>query len=231
MVTSTLRMAQFAAAKQIDADNSGSILDRCKLPNEQRSFSKEAAIALKDRSLSIALNLLVDSFLLLNSDGDIILSNAKGDELLQKMQTGLVSSTPKPQSSLPDAALRACALLLENCAILSDQALPTQVVLTVYPDIQLRISLLETDDEQQPLFLVAMEEKRQSSLTQATVDQWLFGLTNREKEVWALRLQDYAYQDIADELYLSVNTVKRHMKAILAKQEQWRYDTFELMAS
>ena len=231
MVSSTLRMAQFAAAKQIDDDSPGSILDRCRLPQESHLSSEEAAIALKDRALGVALNLLVDSFLLLNSDGNIILSNTKGDELLQKMQSDPGQSAHEPQAALPDAALKACDLLLENCAVLSDQSLPTQIALTVYPDIQLRISLIETEDEQEPLFLVAMEDKRQSSLSQATVDQWLFGLTNREKEVWALRLQDYAYQEMADALYLSVNTIKRHMKAILAKQEQWRYDAFELMAS
>lgn len=231
MVSSAPRMAQFTAVKQADDHNFGSILDRCRLPGQNYSQSEKAAIALKDRALGTAISLLVDSFLLLNSDGDIILSNAKGDELLQKMQTAPSQLGRQPQAALPMTALKACDLLLENRAILSDQSLPTQVTLTVYPDIQLRISLLETEDEQEPLFLVAMEDKQQSSLTQATVDQWLFGLTNREKEVWTLRLQDYAYQEIAETLYLSVNTVKRHMKAILAKQEQWRYDAFELLAS
>ncbi|PSN16369.1 hypothetical protein C7293_02880 [filamentous cyanobacterium CCT1] len=231
MVSSALGIAQFAAVKQADDHNSGSILDRCRLPKETNLGSETDAIALKDRALGIALSLLVDSFLLLNADGGIILSNAKGEELLQKMQTSRDKSSRQPQVTLPEAVLKACDLLLENCAILSDQSLPTQVALTVYPNIQLRISLIETEDEWNPLFLVVMEDKQQSSLTQATVDQWLFGLTNREKEVWTLRLQDYAYQEIAETLYLSVNTVKRHMKAILAKQEQWRYDTFELLAS
>ncbi|PSR19180.1 hypothetical protein C8255_03740 [filamentous cyanobacterium CCP3] len=231
MVSSALGIAQFTAVKQSGDHNSGSILDRCKLPRETGLDGETDAIAIKNRALGVALNLLVDSFLLLNADGGIILSNTKGEELLQKMQTSQGKLSRQLQAVLPEAVLKACDLLLENCAILADQSLPTQVTLTVYPDIQLRISLIETEDERDPMFLVAMEDKQQSSLTQATVDQWLFGLTNREKEVWALRLQDYAYQEIAETLYLSVNTVKRHMKAILAKQEQWRYDTFELLAS
>ena len=62
-------------------------------------------------------------------------------------------------------------------------------------------------------------------------DQWLYGLTEREGEVWMLRLQDYSYQEIADKLYLSINTVKKHMKTILAKQEQCQFGEANALAA
>lgn len=228
MVSSALRMSQFAAAKQLDP---GSRFDRPEPSHSQRQGDPERAIARLGRSWSATLNALIDSFALLTSNGEILLSNPKGNQLLQKIQSDTAKGTKNSHPSLPDVVVKACRLLLENSDSLAQQSLPSQMTLTVYPDIQLRISLIEPEVGQQPLFLVAMEDRRQSSLSQATVDQRLFGLTNREKEVWELRLQDYGYQAIAAELYLSVNTVKKHMKTILAKQEQWRCDTFGLMAS
>jgi DNA-binding CsgD family transcriptional regulator len=49
------------------------------------------------------------------------------------------------------------------------------------------------------------------------VDQ--YGLTPRQAEVWLLRRANYTYKEIAAELYISLNTVKKHMKDIQAKRE------------
>jgi RNA polymerase sigma factor (sigma-70 family) len=215
-------MTQFTAVKRIDNDNPPANITPLGELNRSDFFNKGAAIA---------LSLIMDCYLLLNANGDIVLSNSKADQLLQKMQADSCNPQENSCSALPESALQACQLLLENCEYLSNHSLPSQAMLTVDPDIQLRISLVATGPDEDPLFLVTLEDKRQTSIAQATVDQWLYGLTNREKEVWALRLQDYSYQDIAAELYLSVNTVKKHMKTILAKQEDWRLNTFGLLAS
>ncbi|MBD2073049.1 SUMF1/EgtB/PvdO family nonheme iron enzyme [Phormidium sp. FACHB-592] len=45
-------------------------------------------------------------------------------------------------------------------------------------------------------------------------------LAPRESEVWNLRQAGYTYQQIAAELYITINTVKKHLKNIFVKHSQ-----------
>lgn len=45
-----------------------------------------------------------------------------------------------------------------------------------------------------------------------------YGLTEREAEVWRLRQQDKTYEEIAQDLFITVNTVKRHLKRVYAQR-------------
>lgn len=53
------------------------------------------------------------------------------------------------------------------------------------------------------------------------VEEWVLhdDLTNREKEVLQLIAQGYANQEIADELFITLKTVKTHVSNILSKLE------------
>ncbi|NJM98846.1 MAG: helix-turn-helix transcriptional regulator [Phormidesmis sp. RL_2_1] len=62
-------------------------------------------------------------------------------------------------------------------------------------------------------------------------DAALFGLTERETEVWQLRLRGSDYSEISTALWISPNTVKKHVKNILAKQRSHQDDMeYGLMA-
>ena len=61
--------------------------------------------------------------------------------------------------------------------------------------------------------------KQQLARVQSTDDNKRYSLTPREADVWQLRQQGATYQEIAQELFISVNTVKKHLKSILAKQQ------------
>ncbi|MUG91303.1 winged helix-turn-helix transcriptional regulator [Scytonema sp. UIC 10036] len=47
----------------------------------------------------------------------------------------------------------------------------------------------------------------------------MYGLTPREAEIWFLYRSRCSYKEIAERLYISVNTVKKHMKNIHSKQQ------------
>lgn len=44
-----------------------------------------------------------------------------------------------------------------------------------------------------------------------------YGLTKRETELWQLRRDRLSYQQIADKLFISPNTVKRHLQSVHSK--------------
>ncbi len=50
------------------------------------------------------------------------------------------------------------------------------------------------------------------------MEQKQYGLTDREAEVYKLLSQSHTYQDIANILYISLNTVRFHVKNINLKK-------------
>ena len=67
--------------------------------------------------------------------------------------------------------------------------------------------VLEMKDQCQLLKGVAMEEAKK------------YGLTERETEIWILQRSNYTYKQIASELFIAPNTVKKHMQNIHLKQK------------
>lgn len=68
--------------------------------------------------------------------------------------------------------------------------------------------------------LVTLEDREQAIQHLATADQKRYHLTPRETEIWQMRLQGQSYRDIANQLFISQNTVKKHLKNILAKRRE-----------
>ena len=48
-------------------------------------------------------------------------------------------------------------------------------------------------------------------------------LTSREQEIWSLRRSNYSYKEIAAELHITLNTVKKHLKNIYSKRETLQF--------
>lgn len=67
--------------------------------------------------------------------------------------------------------------------------------------------ILEMRDQYQLVKNVALEEAQQ------------YGLTDRETEIWLLQRANYTYKQIASELFIAPNTVKKHMQNIHLKQK------------
>jgi DNA-binding CsgD family transcriptional regulator len=67
--------------------------------------------------------------------------------------------------------------------------------------------VLEMRDQYQLVKNIAMEEAKE------------YGLTDRETEIWLLQRANYTYKQIASELFIAPNTVKKHMQNIHLKQK------------
>lgn len=85
--------------------------------------------------------------------------------------------------------------------------------------LRIRVRWFKLNAFSHPCLLVILEDRCQSiqKLALAEVDR--YGLTPREAEVWLRRRANYTYKEIATELYISINTVKKHMKNIQVKRE------------
>ena len=64
-------------------------------------------------------------------------------------------------------------------------------------------------------FLTFNKQKKSSKVGEGNSDA--FGLSKREKEVLVLIAQGYSNQEIADQLFVSLNTIKTHLSNIFSK--------------
>ncbi|MBF2025607.1 MAG: hypothetical protein IGS48_02410 [Oscillatoriales cyanobacterium C42_A2020_001] len=65
------------------------------------------------------------------------------------------------------------------------------------------------------VFLENCDEVMQQEMR---IQQKKYDLTDREAEIWMLLRQEYTYQEIAQNLQISLNTVKTHVKNVYAKR-------------
>jgi DNA-binding CsgD family transcriptional regulator len=84
----------------------------------------------------------------------------------------------------------------------------------------LRISArwFQIDCLEHSCLLLTLEDRYQVHKNIAADEAQKCGLTAREKEVWLLHRANYTYKQIALELSISTNTVKKHMRSIYAKR-------------
>jgi DNA-binding CsgD family transcriptional regulator len=77
----------------------------------------------------------------------------------------------------------------------------------------------------QQCLLVVLEDCYQTLVTQMRRDQRCYGLTDQEARVWVMLKFGMSYQEIADSLGITTNTVKTHARNIYNKQRNHRPQT------
>jgi len=155
----------------------------------------------------------VDGILVLTKTGRLIYSNFSARKLLAQL------NPDASHSQLPQV-LRQVLQKLANPYKLSIQPgfLTSEVWVSQSTLLRIRVQPLEVQGEEQGI-MVHLEDCQQANRDRALFEVQRYQLTDREAEVWRLRREGYSYQKIADHLYVSVNTVKQHLKHIYTKQK------------
>lgn len=159
---------------------------------------------------------LVDGVLILTEQGDWIHANEYARRICHQLsqRTSLVNSVPQP-------IWRVCESLIDSRELFFDQRMIIESEIDVdnLAALRIRVRWLELGENNYPYLLVTIEDRQQSTHNAALTDVKKYGLTPREAEIWLLRRANYSYKEIADRLFITLNTVKKHMKNIYAKQE------------
>jgi DNA-binding CsgD family transcriptional regulator len=178
--------------------------------------------------LRAALEGLQDGFIIANQAGDIEKINAPAQRICDLLK---VSNATLGDGVLPVEIWRVCQSALLNRDVLSFQkvGLDAEIILPELGSVRVRVQNIQI--AQIPYLLIVLEDRQQTLRNKALSDAALYGLTDRETEVWQLRLRGAAYKEISTALWISPDTVKKHVKSILAKQRSHQDDVeFALMA-
>ncbi len=156
----------------------------------------------------------LDGIFILTIQGDLVHANERARNICQ--QLGGIDT-----NRVPDEVQRICQSLIESRQLFPNQNISIESEIETYTSVKIRIRVrwLQTNESNDKYLLVTLEDRKQTNQIMAISEAKKYGLTERESQVWLLRRANYSYQEIARELYITINTVKKHLKNIYAKQE------------
>lgn len=155
-----------------------------------------------------------DGILILTTAGEPLHINRRGFQLCRQI-------SPDDNHQVPDPIWTLCQYLVESEQIYADRPVVlSNTILTPGGAIRARVQWYQVSEQAEPCLMVNLEDQAQAAKTAALFEARQFNLTERETEVWVLRKANHSYEEIAGELYIAINTVKRHLKSIYAKRKQ-----------
>jgi DNA-binding CsgD family transcriptional regulator len=195
-----------------------------------------APVSLNQFSLLKALiATLMDAVMVVNAEGQILQANVKAKQLCDRLSQAALSQAASPSlvepDYLPTILQPLFAALLESRHLFPEQGVMPEFELCLHDRTPLRIRGQFLDipraDSDVPYVLITIENRQESLNSVAIGDAQRFGFTPRETEIWYMRLLGRSYREIANCLYITENTVRKHVKNVLAKR---RTEADELVA-
>ncbi|NEO10901.1 MULTISPECIES: helix-turn-helix transcriptional regulator [unclassified Moorena] len=158
----------------------------------------------------------VDGVLILTINQDWFHANECGRRMCSQITQGRSQI-----NSIPDQIWRVCESLIDSREWFCDRKLIIEAEIKVDKSVNFRVRVrwLTLELSPEPYLLVTLEDQSQSSQNSASTDALKYGLTPREQEIWSLKKANFTYREIAQQLFISINTVKKHLKNIYAKQK------------
>ncbi|MGF1516785.1 MAG: helix-turn-helix transcriptional regulator [Nodosilinea sp.] len=166
--------------------------------------------------LNAVLEGFVDGILVLAEDGTCVHSNQKGRAICRDLGGG------NGANFLPVGIQVMSRHLVESREAFPETLLELTQEFTSHSgqQIRARVKWLDLPVTAQSYLLVSLENKTRSAQSTALIEAVQYKLTPRERAVWVLKRANRTYEEIAKELYITVNTVKRHMKSIYVKRKE-----------
>ncbi|MEO1591008.1 MAG: LuxR C-terminal-related transcriptional regulator [Cyanobacteria bacterium J06632_22] len=164
--------------------------------------------------LASALDHLVDGLIIVTAAGHVVKRNAVAIQMCADL-TPAASPT-----AISPTLWTVCRPIFKNIAngLTTHFGLEADLRDQHQRSLRVRVQILDAHLAEGPCLLLVLEDRQATYHRQAQADARRFGLTPREREVWELRLQGASYDAIAGQLWITENTVKKHMKSILAKR-------------
>jgi DNA-binding CsgD family transcriptional regulator len=158
----------------------------------------------------------IDGILILTEQGECIQANNLARQICSQL-----TPTESQLNSVPKKIWDFCQALIESRSFFptGSMIIESEIASNPVTPLRIRVRWFKLNAFPHPCLLVILEDRCQSiqNLALAEVDR--YGLTPREAEVWLRRRANYTYKEIATDLYISINTVKKHMKNIQVKRE------------
>jgi DNA-binding CsgD family transcriptional regulator len=134
---------------------------------------------------------------------------------------GRLKQPENPQDPIPNEIWHICQSLVQSRHLFPDQnwLIEFDIFTSAATTLHICSRWLNLDVIDHPCLLLTIEDRQQAILNLVIEEAERYGLTPREKEVWLLQQSNCTYKQIATELGITPNTVKKHMRSIYAKKK------------
>ncbi|MEO0968656.1 MAG: helix-turn-helix transcriptional regulator [Cyanobacteria bacterium J06639_18] len=158
---------------------------------------------------------LVDGILILGIDGEVIYANKNALRILRQLnQDDSITQVPQEIWHLCQSLIHSRHLFPEQHWLIQSEILTDNSTALYIQARWLQLTIL-----QNPCLLLTLADRYQEMRNIAVEEAQAYGLTPRETQVWLLSRANYTYKQIAVELEITPNTVKKHMRSIHKKQK------------
>lgn len=160
----------------------------------------------------------IDGILILTDRGELVHANTQAHQISHQ----LIQGRSQPNAVVQEI-WRVCASLRESHELFPDRTIiiESEVATEASAIYRIRARSLKLGESERIFLLVTLEARHQELKNLAIADINNYNLTPREAEVWLLRQTKHSYKEIAAKLYITINTVKKHLKNIYAKQQEY----------
>ncbi|MBD3880541.1 helix-turn-helix transcriptional regulator [Phormidium tenue FACHB-886] len=158
----------------------------------------------------------VDGILILTEQGQWVEAN----EVARTFCKQLSQQQSRP-SLVPDVIWKICQDLIHSRETFPQQPIVLESEITLDgATLRVRAQWFSIEETDRPYLMVILEDQYQSNLNRAIAEVDHYHLSPREAEVWLLYRTGHTYKQIAKELFISLDTVKKHLKSVRVKQHR-----------
>jgi DNA-binding NarL/FixJ family response regulator len=162
--------------------------------------------------LQAVLESFVDGILVLTDQQELHYANTTAQELCFQL-TG-------KSEVLPDIIWQACQALIDSRDLYPNQPIVLESeVASATVNLRIRVQWLQLDTVASPCLLVRLQDQNQAAQGLAIAEAHTWKLSPRETEVWTRRRASNTRKQIAADLYIAEDTVKKHLKNIQIKRQ------------
>jgi len=164
------------------------------------------------------LQAVLESFV----DGILVLTEQKEQKYANQMAVQICQQLTGKASAIPKEVWQVCEALIGSRDLYPDQSVVVESEVEC-EDAKLRIRAqwLNVETVEPPCLLVRLQDENQAIQGLAIAEAQSWGLTERETQVWIRRRAGCNRKQIAEELYIALDTVKKHLKNIQNKRQTY----------
>lgn len=168
--------------------------------------------------LQAVLESFVDGILVLTEQKEQKYANQMAVQLCQQL-TGKITGK---SYSIPQEVWQVCEALIGSRDLYPDESVVVESeVECEAATLRIRAQWFSFEAFQRPCLLVRLQDQNQAVHGLAIAEAQSWGLTERETQVWIRRRAGCSRKQIAEELYIALDTVKKHLKNIQTKRQNY----------
>jgi predicted transcriptional regulator len=183
---------------------------------DQRDVEVQRLLKNPDPVVQEVISKITDGILIVSEEKKILFANECASRILRQISQCRSESEPLPQE-----IGYLCRSLSEIRRLFPEQhwMMNTKICINSSVTFSVYARYMKLETLRRYCIVLVLKDQYQLIKSIALEEAKKCGLTDRETEIWLLQRANYTYKQIASELFIAPNTVKKHMQNIHLKQK------------